>query len=357
MRIVQLLPTFIYGDAIGNDVIEIDKVIKQLGYDTRVYAEYVGKGINTSIVDNSEALFSQIKAEDIILYHLSTGTVLNDRLKELKCKIVIIYHNITPPAFFEMYSQDAVELSEKGIAGVKKLKDCVSYCLGDSEYNLRELKEYGYDCEMDVLPIVVPFEQYNQKPCKKIISKYKDGFTNIIFVGRIAPNKKQEDIIKSFYFYKKYINPKSRLFLVGSFNGMEKYKRDLDNYINALKLKDIFFTGHIKFSELLAYYDVADAFLCMSEHEGFCVPLLEAMYFRIPIIAYSATGVKDTLGNCGLQMEEKNCKIAAEMLNFAVTRQDLREQIVREQEVRLEEFSYEKTKNKFAECLKKVINS
>lgn len=356
MRIVQLLPTLAYGDAIGNDVIELDKLLKNLGYDTKIYTQNIGKDIDASLVDKSEVLFQQIQADDIVIYHLSTGSILNDKIKQLHCKVIIDYHNITPPVFFEIYNQEAAERSIKGIDGVQGLKDYAKYCLADSEYNKQELQSIGYECDIDVLPIVLTFDKYNQKSDKKIIDRYKDDFVNIIFTGRIAPNKKQEDIIKTFYFYKKYINPKSRLFLVGSYNSMEKYKNALDNYVEKLELEDVIFTGHIKFNELLAYYKISDVFLCMSEHEGFCVPLLEAMYFRIPIIAYASTGVKDTLGECGMQMVTKDCRVAAEMINLLVDRVDLRKQIISEQLERLEDFSYEKTKAKFTKYLEKMMN-
>lgn len=112
---------------------------------------------------------------------------------------------------------------------------------------------------------------------------YKDdGYTNFIFVGRVAPNKKQEDVIRAFYCYKKYCNPKSRLFIVGSYNGMERYYHRLRRYVGALELDNVVFTGHIPFAQILAYYHLADLFLCMSDHEGFCVPLVEAMYFNLP---------------------------------------------------------------------------
>lgn len=355
MRIVQLLPTLVSGDAIGNDVVELDKILKEWGYDTQIYAQNVGRGIDPCMVGRGECYLQQIKPEDIVIYHLSTGTTINDKLKQLQCKLIIDYHNITPPAFFEKYSQDAVERSMKGIEGVIGLRNYAQYCLADSEFNRKELLEYGYDCDIDVLPIFLTFDKFNKKPNKRIVTKYKDDFVNVIFTGRIAPNKKHEDIIKTYYFYKNYINSKSRLFLVGSFNGMEKYKKALDKYIEELGLQDVFFTGHVSFDNLLAYYKVADVFLCMSEHEGFCVPLLEAMHFRIPIIAYATTGVKDTLGECGMQMKEKDCKMAAEMINLLINDEKLRKQVIDEQLERLTDFSLEKTKNRFKECLNKII--
>ena len=142
----------------------------------------------------------------------------------------------------------------------------------------------GYTCPIDVLPILIPFDDYAKTPSQQVIDRYSDGYTNLIFTGRIAPNKRQEDVIRAFYDYKKFYNPKSRLILVGGHNGMERYYHRLKSYINALELEDVVFPGHIKFDEILAYYKIADVFLCQSEHEGFCVPLVEAMYFDVPVV-------------------------------------------------------------------------
>src|SRR5690606_3919553 len=149
----------------------------------------------------------------------------------------------------------------------------------------------------------------------------KDGYTNLLFVGRIAPNKKQDDIIKIFYYYKKFINPESRLILVGSYIGMERYYSELIKLVNDLDLQDVFFTGHIPFESILAYYQISHLFLCMSEHEGFCVPIVEAMLFDLPIIAYRSSAVPATLGNAGFVVSEKNYKAIAELIHIVLNDQ------------------------------------
>jgi len=354
MKIIQLLPTLINGDGIGNDTIAIDKIIKELGYKTKIYAEYIGPGIPKSIANRINKM-PVLHEKDILIYHLSVGTTLNDQLQGLKCRKLIVYHNVTPPDFFNGYSQTSMNSCIEGIRDVQKLSNVADYCWAVSEYNRQELIGYGYKCNIDVIPIVVPFEDYDKKPKQIIIDKYQDEYVNIVFVGRVVPNKKHEDIIKTFYYYKKYINSKSRLFLVGSFNGMERYYERLNKYVTELELNDVHFTGHIKFNELLSYYHLADVFLCMSEHEGFCIPLLEAMHFEIPIIAYADTGVKDTLRGVGIGMEEKNCKVAAELIDQLVIKEDFRKNIVNMQNERLKDFYYEKTRSKIEACLKGFI--
>ena len=111
---------------------------------------------------------------------------------------------------------------------------------------------------------------------------------------------------------------RQRLFFVGKYAGMEAYYEQLKRYVEALDLKDVYFTGHIKFDEILAYYRTADVFVCMSEHEGFCVPLVEAMYFGVPIVAYDSSAIADTLGNGGILTEDKDPKLVAEIINRLV---------------------------------------
>jgi len=354
MKIIQLLPTLFYGDGVGNNAIAIDKILKESGFETKIYAEYIDVRIPKGVAKVINKM-PVLQENDILIYHLSTGTALNEHLQDLKCRKLIVYHNVTPSDYFRGYSQSSVDMCLEGIKGVQKLSNVADYCWADSEYNRQELLDYGYKCNIDVIPIVVPFEDYDRRAKQVIIDKYHDEYVNIIFVGRVVPNKKHEDIIKAFYYYKKFINSKSRLLLVGSFNGMERYYARLKKYVTELELSDVHFTGQIKFNEVLSYYHLADVFLCMSEHEGFCIPLLEAMYFKVPIIAYAATGVKDTLGDAGFGMEKKDCKIAAELIDQLVSKEGLRNNLINIQNERLKEFYYEKTKNKIEASLKGFI--
>lgn len=354
MKIIQLLPTLSYGDGVGNDVIAIDQIIKEMGYTTKVYAENIDTRIKMGLAEKVEKM-PGLKQEDIIIYHLSTGTVLNDKLSGYPGRKLVVYHNVTPSHFFRQYSRGAYRLCERGRAGIRKLRDVADYCWADSEYNRQELLEEGYRCRIDVVPIVIPFEDYAKEPNKAVLKRYGDDFVNIVFVGRIAPNKKQEDVIRTFYYYKKYIQPKARLFLVGSYQGSEAYYERLCSYIERLDLTDVYITGHIKFDEILAYYKLADVFVCMSEHEGFCIPLLEAMCFQIPIVAYAFTGVKETLAYAGLKLNEKDCRVAAEMIHMLVENKDLREKVIAQQNIRLQEFSYEKIREQIISNLKGFI--
>lgn len=351
MKIIQLLPTVSHGDAVSNDALAVRKIIAEMGFDTEIYAEISSKNLPVKDISGLE----NISGNDILIYHMSTGTELNFRINKIPCRKIMIYHNITPPEFFRPYSRELFALTSYGYRGLEYLNKTFNLCVADSEYNKSQLIEYGYKCPMKVRPVLIDFQEYRKKPDFSVMEKYSDGWTNIIFVGRIAPNKKHEDIIKTFYFYKK-INPKSRLILVGSWAGTESYYERLKNYIKILKLKDVIFTGHVDFSEIIAYYRTADIFLCLSQHEGFCVPLLEAMFFNVPVVALNSCAVPETLGKSGILIPENNPVETAGIIHEIMRDKNLRENILNSQKKRLCDFSHKKTSGLLKKILKDFIN-
>ena len=306
MRVIQLLPTISMGDAVSNDALAIAKVLRDMGYQTGIYAENIDNRLPAGTAKPVSKM-PRLQTEDAVLYHMSTGSALNEMIPKLRCKKGMIYHNITPSYFFQPYNAKLTQLLKDGLTGVLNLAGAFDFCLADSEFNRQALLEMGYTCPIAVRPVLIPFSDYAKKPTQEIIDRYdNDGYVNFIFVGRIAPNKKQEDVIRVFSCYQRFCNPKSRLILVGSWSGAESYYRRLCRYTAALQAEHVLFTGHIPFPDILAYYHVADLFLCMSEHEGFCVPLVEAMYFGVPILAYRACAVPDTLGDSGILLDKKD---------------------------------------------------
>lgn len=354
MRVVQVLTTISFGDAVGNDTLALKEILIKNGFETDIYAENIDRRLSKGSVKPVDEL--EVSREDIIIYHLSTGTSLNYWIKRVSCRKIMIYHNITPPVFLMEYNPSGAELCQQGLEEVRMLKDTFDVVFADSEFNKSDLVEMGYSCPVRVLPILIPFEDYQKRPNQLLMKKYDDGYINIVFVGRIVPNKKQEDIIHAFYLYQKYYNDKSRLFLVGSYNGMESYYRRLSDYAELLGAENVVFTGHIKFDEILAYYRLADVFVCMSEHEGFCVPLVEAMYFDVPIIAYDFCAIKGTLGGSGLLLSGKSALECAGMIDYVTMNEEVRKEVVRKQRERLADFSHEVVGKQFLELLHRFIS-
>ena len=355
MRIIQITPTLAYGDGVGNDVLAIHRYLNSIA---KISAYVYCQNLDERIKDKRICRVSRLpktKDNDLILYHLSTGTEFNQIIPSMKGKKIIIYHNITPPEFFDRYSPQSAQLCKKGIEETQALAYVPDRCIADSEFNKQDLISYGYQCPIDVLPIIIPFDDYKKSYDEKLYQRYNDGKTNILFTGRIAPNKKQEDIILAFYYYQKYYNKDSRLILVGKTEGMEAYHQRLKEFIRQMGVQNVEFTEHISFDGILACYQVSDLFLCMSEHEGFCIPIIEAMVFGLPIIAYDCAAVPDTLGDGGILLKEKNPIETAALINYTLTHQELIEQMTEKQKKILDKLQYDKITRQLLGIINKMI--
>lgn len=355
MKIINMIPILAFGDAVGNDTLAVHSCLKKAGYDSIIAADYVDDRLGNNVAVSTKDL-SFICSNDIVIYHLSTGNELNIRFGNLNCRKIIKYHNITPPEFFFGYNKVILNSCIEGYKETAYLSDKPEYVFADSFYNRQELIHMGYSCPIKVLPILIPFEDYKKEPNREIMEKMSDGCINIIFAGRIAPNKRQEAVIEAFYYYQKYYNPRSRLILVGNYNVYDNYYNSLEKYIKVLGVQNVVLTGHIKFSDILAYYRSADLFLCMSDHEGFCVPLVESMFFDIPIVAKDTTAIGETLGGSGFLLSDKDPKIAAGVLNKILTDEELRKKILMNQRERLKDFDNHKVEKQLLSCIEQLIS-
>jgi glycosyltransferase involved in cell wall biosynthesis len=351
MEIHQALPTIDSGDAIGNYTLTIQQILRKNGFKSEIYAENIEKSLHN--IKNYKQLHD---TKGLILYHFSIGSDVNDFVNSLPNKKILIYHNITPPNYFVGYNDQIAHLCGTGLNQIKQFKNNVIMAIGDSEYNKKELEELGFSDARVVYPII-DFSRLNEFN-RNIYEKFNDGKTNILFVGRLVPNKKFDDLIKIFYYYNNYINPESRLILVGSNSGMMPYYEYLIGLVKKLRLEEkVIFAGKVSNEDLSAYYRVATDFLCMSEHEGFCIPISESMFFKIPILAYSSAAVPYTLGNSGVIINKKNYEETAELINIINSDKQLRNRIIENQNKRLRDFEPRKIKAKLLKLIDEVINS
>lgn len=354
MRIIQILPVLAFGDAIGNHTLALAEAFTRHGYQNQIYAEQLDSRVSGKNIHEYREYVQQ--TGDIVLYHMSTNSSLNRELCQYPGTKLMCYHNITPAEFFHGFHEQA----EKGCM---EARDDLVYmagkfdgCVSDSLYNQQELEALHYDCPMTNIPILIPFQDYEKEPDAEVIRQYsEDGYTNILFVGRVVPNKKQEDLIEAFYYYQKYYNPKSRLIMVGSFAGINRYVESLELYVDRIGVENVIFTGQISFAKILAFYRIADVFLCMSEHEGFCVPIVEAMYFRIPIIAYQSSAIGDTMGEGGVLLEQKEPLETAGMIHYLMTHPELCEKIKHNQAVCMERFEHDRVEAAYMEFMRKFM--
>ncbi|MBQ8614595.1 MAG: glycosyltransferase [Ruminiclostridium sp.] len=353
MKIVQMTHTLVHGDAVSNNVIAIKHLLEESGYTSKVYACNVRGKFESGVYRYKDNM--QLSEDDILVYHMSIGCELNDAAVSFRCRKLMIYHNITPPDYFEYYNPEAEARCRQGLEQLHKMKDNFDYVICDSEFNREDLLKIGFDEKKTVtMPLFIDTDSYKAEADAAVVEKYNDGRKNILFVGRIAPNKKIQDVIRVFAHYKKYFDSDSRLIIVG--NGTEGlYYNELCEYIRAIGVKDVVFTGHVEFSELIAYYKSADLFLCMSEHEGFCVPVIEAMFFEIPVIAYSAAALPYTMGNSGILADSKEPSYVCELIKRVLEDEELYKFIVEEQKKQIKKFEFRLQKDNYCKFLKWLI--
>jgi len=335
-QIHQFLPVLDKGDAIGNYATALRRLFRREGYLSNIYVWRPGKGLKRECLPYRKhpAVSSP---HNVAVLHFSIGSPLSAYVKSLPDRKIMIYHNVTPKEYLIGVSEQVYYIAKSGRKELASLAGCMDLCLCDSEFNRNDLLELGYE-NVDVAPVLMDFSLLDLQPDKGVRASYGDDWKNFLFVGRIAPNKKQEDVIRVFYYYQKFINPRSRLFLVGTARQTPRYLAILESLAQRLGLEDVILTGQVTQSELVAFYQSASVFLCLSEHEGFCVPLVEAMHFRVPIVAFDAGAVADTLDGAGVLVREKDHQSIAEMIDLLFTDESLRSRIIQVQDERLKYF-------------------
>ncbi len=172
---------------------------------------------------------------------------------------------------------------------------------------------------------------------------FADGKANLLFIGRIIPNKKVEDVIRVFHHYQRHFNPDSRLFIVGEYRGFERYVSALQGLVAGLGTRDVHFSGHVPLAEVVSYAKLAHLYLHMSEHEGFCAPVVESFHLGIPVVAFDAGAVGETMNGGGVLVREKDPLRMAGLCHEILSRPALRAAILAGQERALEKYRQQRT--------------
>jgi L-malate glycosyltransferase len=331
----QLVAGFANGDAISNEVRVMRALFRSWGYESNIYSEQ--KRILPELRGEARDLAASrgdFREEDVVLLHLSIGSDVNDLFPTLPGRKAILYHNITPPDYFYGVQDQTAHMLARGRQQAKALAGSAAVVMADSGFNAEEIASMGH-ADPQVLPLVLDFSMLRAKPDRRILRQYRDGMVNLLFVGRCAPNKKIEDLLNAFYYFQRYVQPASRLIHVGSYAGMEQYHALLLTRARELQLKNVELIGTVRQDELNAYYEVSRAFLCLSDHEGFCIPLLEAMTHDLPVVAYAAGAVPETLDGAGVLVREKRFDLIAEVLGRVTEDEPLRGALIQGQRERL----------------------
>jgi glycosyltransferase involved in cell wall biosynthesis len=330
MQVHQMVASLSYGDAISNEALRIQDLLRSRGYESEIFAE----SVHSAMRKKGHPLwdYERVSSSDnVLILHFSIGAGVSSFAHQLPDRIMLIYHNITPARWFAPYQPKLARLCYQGRRELAAFTERTALALGVSEFNRQELDAMGFH-PTGVLPLLLDPEQLAIPPSPVICRMFDDDKTNFLFVGRVIPNKKFEDLIKVFYVYQKFVDPKSRLLLVGEYRGFERYFDALWRLVDELELKDVVFAGHVDSNDLAAYYQVGDVFLSLSEHEGFCAPLLEAFRFGIPVMAFDAGAVPDTMSGAGVLIREKHFEEIAEMAHQLVHDDEMRRRVIDSQD-------------------------
>ena len=342
MKIYQLIHTLSYGDAISNEALVLDRLFKESGFESKIYA------INEHPKLKEKTIKYQEFPEDFdgcIILHYSLGSPLNSLYKKLNsAKKFLIYHNLTPAKWFKSINPRVARDIEKGQEELPDLLKISDKIISDSEFNSKEIEKLRFSSFV----LSLPFDPVRwEEPANAGIATMLDNnSTHILHVGRIAPNKCLEDLIKTFYCYHEYINKDCFLWLPGIDIDTEVYSYSLKRLVNFLGLEEkVRFVGCFADSEIKALYENATCYLCMSEHEGFCLPIVEAMYFNLPVVSYSGSALADTVGNGGVLFSEKNYLKIALLIEKIAKNADFKSELVKLGQKRIEDFSIQKFKD------------
>lgn len=310
-RIHILTPSLAPHDAIGNDVVQMQELLRESGYSVDVFAE----GIHRACADLVKPLSSAPREYwnspgDLLIYHHSMGWPLGEEvLFRTRNKIILRYHNVTPPRFFAPYSVPHAQACQAGIESTRRIAAIPGMTiLGDSTFNCEDFISLGVSpgrCHV-LAPFHLTEDLGREQFHVPTVRQYSGDVVNILFVGGIKPNKGHMRAIRVFATYHHHFNPRSRLIFAGGMDDrLGSYVQELRQYAAGFGVaENLVLTGPLIGSQIKTLYTAADVFLCTSEHEGFCVPLIEAMYFRTPIVAWGVTAVSETMTNCSFLIED-----------------------------------------------------
>jgi len=347
----QVLPNLTFGDAISDFARAIRRFLIDRGASSRIFVLY-----HDELVADECTLFSPhvLRPEDTILYHHSIDSGLTPHIEKHKGSKCLIYHNVTPGRFYRRFQPGFADILDAGREELNTLASIFSCSIGVSTYNCDELLKKGFSSPHR-LPLIIDPTGWDCRPDPTLMQRLSDRGVNILFTGRIAPHKYQDHLVEAFAWLQKKV-PDAHLSLVGQYEVEDPYYHHVRKTVEIFHLENsITFTGKISREQLCAYYQTADLFWSMSEHEGFGVPLIEAMWFDIPVFAYKCSAIPETLGRAAFMFTEKSSMVALAMIaKLLLEDKYLRRQIVDAQRRRREELVPETAYSQLGKILSKL---
>lgn len=356
-RVDQWVPALHRGDAIGDSTLLMREALRTFGYVSDIYTYNQDPGVSAVPFDQ----WREGSPSDIVIFHYALISPMNEAFTKLSGRRVLQYHNITPPEFFLPWDREIHKILNQGLQGLGPLVPATTLALGDSEFNRAELARLGFT-RTGVLPIAIDFDRYFEPANPVLKKRLSDSRTNLLFVGRIAPNKRHDNLLRVLAYFKKNISTGVRLLAVGKHPrretgvGVPIEAHYLDALIRlyselGLEPADVLFTDGVSHDELLAYYESAHVFISMSEHEGFGVPLVEAMLKRVPVVALAGTAVTETLGGAGILFDHPDIAEFAETAALLARPGPARDAVLRAQDRRVQDFATKTTLQKLRDIV------
>lgn len=350
MIVNQWVPAAHRGDAIGDSARRVRDLLRRAGHESDLFALTIDEDLRGDVRPFADPA---ARLGDVTIFHFALPSPMTAAFASLDGAKVLQYHNITPASFFAPFDAGLFRLAALGRTELRTLVGHVDLALGDSDFNRQELEALGF-APTGVMPIAVNTDRITGGPPRPALEKILgDGLINFLFVGRIAPNKRIEDHIRLAEVYKRYVDAYYRFIFVGRYDGVPGYFAQVQALVSEYEnLPDRFwFTGPVPDEDLAAFYRWADVYISLSEHEGFCVPLIEAMAADVPVLAYAAGAVPETLGGAGVLFSPKDLEFAAEMMGMLVYDRQVREAVIAGQRRRLADFAPERIEQRLHEVL------
>jgi glycosyltransferase involved in cell wall biosynthesis len=344
MIVNQWVPAAHRGDAIGDSARRMRGTLRSMGHQADLFALTIDDGLRDEVIAFDDPSASR---GDLTIFHYALPSRMTDAFRNLSGGRVLLYHNVTPAHFFAPYDPALFRLAVLAREELASLAGQVDLALGVSEYNRRELEVMGFS-RTGVLSLAIDLSRITSGAKRPALERVlDDDFVNFLFVGRIAPNKRIEDHIRLAEHYKRYVDAYYRFIFVGRFDAVPRYYSTIRALMAEYRLLDerFVFTGPVPDEELAVYYRHAAVYISLSEHEGFCAPLLEAMAADVPVLAYAAAAVPETLGGAGVLFEPKDLEYAAEMAGALAFDDDLRQRVIAGQRRRVRDFGDDRVRH------------
>ena len=358
VRVDQVIPSLASRDAIGAHSLALTQALREAGVDSDIF--YGNCTPDVAELGRPVTELGRSGPGRWLLYQSSIGSPVFDTLAARDEPKLVNYHNITPAGLLAPWEPHVGYEVSLGRTQLERLAPHCRLAVADSGYNQGELVTAGYR-ETAVVPLLIDMTATGADPdpeaADRLARQKEGGGVDFLFVGKVSPHKAPHDLVKMLAVYRRLYDPQARLHLVGSPLG-ERYGPVLDAFVRELGLGEaVTVTGSVSAAELEAYYRAADVFVCASDHEGFCVPLVEAMGHGVPVVAYGVTAVPETVGAAGLVLPSKDPLSFAAAAHRVVTDEALRSRLSRAAAGRVAAFSLERSRRRFVELVCEAIGA